>query len=125
VKWTALIAQAPEGAPAAPGGDAQAAPPQLGILGNPLFMFAAMGLLLLLVVLPNMRRQKKEAAARLAAMKNGAKVVTTSGIIGRIIHIKDGEDEVVIKSDDTKLRILRSAIATVTSDDAPATEQKA
>jgi preprotein translocase subunit YajC len=122
VKFTAIIAQAPDGAAPAEGGQ-QAAQP-LGILGNPLFMFALLGLFFLVVMLPAQRRQKREAAAKLAAMRPGVRVVTTSGIVGRIISMKDGEDEIVIKSDDTKLRILKSAVGTVTSDETPATEQK-
>jgi preprotein translocase subunit YajC len=126
VKITAIIAQAPDGAAPPAGGDpAKGQPPgAMGILGNPLFMFALLGLFFLVVMLPAQRRQKREAAAKLAAMKVGAKIVTTSGIVGRIITMKDGEDEVVIKSDDTKLRILRTAIASATSDDTPATESK-
>jgi preprotein translocase subunit YajC len=124
VKFTAIIAQAPEGAAPAEGAAPQQAPAGLGILGNPLFMFALLGLFFLVVMLPAQRRQKREAAAKLAAMKPGAKVITTSGIVGRIITMKDGEDEIVIKSDDTKLRILKSAVGTVTSDESPATEQK-
>ena len=127
MKLTAIIAQAPDGAAPPAGGDPAkgAAPGGLGgILGNPLFMFALLGLFFLVVMLPAQRRQKREAAAKLAAMRVGAKVVTTGGIVGRIITIKDGEDEVVIKSDDTKLRVLKTAIASVT-DDTAATDAKA
>ncbi len=127
MKLTAIIAQAPDGAAPPAGGDQAKgpAPGGMGILGNPLFMFALLGLFFLVVMLPAQRRQKREAAAKLAAMKVGAKIITTSGIVGRIITLKDGEDEVVIKSDDTKLRILKTAIASVTSDDTTATDPKA
>lgn len=125
MKLTALIAQAPDGA--APAGAEKPAGPQpgaMGLLGNPLFMFALIGLFFLVVMLPAQRRQKREQAAKLAAMRPGAKVIMNSGIVGRIITMKDGEDEIVIKSDDTKLRVLKSHIGTVVNEETPATEQK-
>ncbi len=82
-------------------------------------------LFFLVMVLPQKRRAAKEAAARAAAMKPGAKIMTNSGIVGRIVTMKEGDTEIVIKSEDTKLRILKSTIASVISDDAPATETKA
>ncbi len=124
MKLTAIYAQAADGGAAPADGGQQAAPPSMGILGNPLFMFALLGLFFLVVMLPAQRRQKREAAAKQAAMKPGARVVTTSGIVGRIISMKDGEDEIVIKSDDTKLRILKSSVGSITNDETPATETK-
>jgi preprotein translocase subunit YajC len=119
VKFHAILAQAVEGQPAeAPKGPA--GPPQVPFLMRPEVMMAVAVLFVLFFILPQSRRQKKEAAARLAAMKPGAKVVTTGGIVGRIVSLKDGEDEVVIKSDDTKMRVLKTAIAQVMSDDTPA-----
>ena len=82
-------------------------------------------LFFLVMVLPQKRRAAKAAAARAAAMKPGAKIVTNSGIVGRIISMKDGEEEIVIKSEETKLRILKSTIASVVSDETPAVETKA
>jgi preprotein translocase subunit YajC len=121
VKLIPIFAQQAEGgAPAE--GQTPAAP--AGPFGNPLFVPIIMILFLAVMFIPQMRRQKREAAAKLAAMKPGARVVTTGGIVGRIISMKDGEDEIVIKSDDTKLRILKSAIGSITSDETPASEQK-
>ena len=108
----------PDPAAGAPGGGA---PPAAGGFNIMTFApFILIGLFFLVVMLPAQRRQKKQAAERLAAMKPGAKVVTSSGIVGRIVSMKDGEDEIVIKSDDTKLRILKAAITTVVSDETPA-----
>jgi preprotein translocase subunit YajC len=125
VKFTAIIAQqdGAAGQPAPGNGDQQkAAPPggMGGFLTSPLFLPVMIGLFFLVVILPGMRRQKREAAAKLAAMRPGAKVITNGGIVGRIVSMKDGEDEIVIKSDDTKLRILKSHVGTVIGDDAPA-----
>ena len=84
------------------------------------FMLAMMGLFFLVVILPQSRRRKKEAAALLASVKPGVKVVTASGIIGTIVSMKDGSDEVTIRSEDTKLRVLRSTISRVLGEDAEA-----
>ena len=60
-----------------------------------------------------------ECKARIAAIaqKRGAKVVTNAGIIGTVVGAKDGEEEITIRSEDTKLRILRSAVVRVVGTD--------
>ncbi len=101
-----------------------AAPAGGGLFGGGIMSFAPiilLALFFLVVMLPAQRRRKREEAARMASMKPGAKVVLNSGIVGKIVTIKDGEDEIVIKSDDTKLRVLRSAVASVVDETAPAT----
>lgn len=125
--------EAPAPAPA-PGATGQPADPNApapqggGLFGGGIMSFAPiilLALFFLVVLLPAQRRQKREAAERLAKMKPGAKVVLNSGIVGKIVTIKDGEDEIVIKSDDTKLRVLRTAVATVVDETAPATTEPA
>jgi preprotein translocase subunit YajC len=89
--------------------------PQGGIFG-PMFPFFLVGLMLLfyvVVVLPMGRRQKKEQEQMLAKVSRGAKVVTSSGIVGTIVSAREGEDEIVLKSEDTRLRIKRSVIIQV------------
>ena len=113
--FTALIAQAD--APAA-----GKAPPEVPFLMRPEIMIVMMGLFFLVVILPASRRKKKEAAALMASMKPGSKVVTASGIIGTIVSMKDGSDEVTIRSEDAKLRVLRATITRVMGED---TETKA
>lgn len=84
---------------------------------NPLFMMAVMVLFFFVVMWPAQRRQKREQQAMLAALKPGTKIVTTGGLIGTIVKSKDGEEDIVIKSEDTKFRILRSAVARVIGTD--------
>ena len=83
----------------------------------PLFMIGALILFWVVVVLPASRRQKKEQEQMLATLKRGAKVVTNAGIIGTVVAAKDGEEEITIRSEDTRLRILRSAIIKVVGTD--------
>jgi len=80
---------------------------------NPMFIMAMLGLFFVVVMLPASRRKKREEAAMIASIKPGSKIVTASGIVGNIVTMKDGEDEVTIKSADTKLRVLRTSIARV------------
>lgn len=117
--------ETPAPGPAGTGTPAEggAQPQPAGPFGN-LMSFAPiilLGLFFLVVMLPAQRRRKKEEAERLAKMKPGAKVILNSGIVGKIVTIKEGEDEVIIKSDDTKLRVLRASIASVVDETAPAT----
>ncbi|MGL6075632.1 MAG: preprotein translocase subunit YajC [Fimbriiglobus sp.] len=84
-----------------------------------IMQFLPMMLIVLFVVvfvLPKMRNQKREAAEMMASIKNGAKVVLSGGIIGTVAKVTDGEDEVIIRSEDTKLRVLRSSIVRVIVD---------
>ena len=86
--------------------------------GNPMFLM--LGLMLLfwvVVILPMSRRQKKEQAKILTSISRGSKILTSSGIVGTVVSIKDGEDEIVIRSEDTKLRIKRSTVSQVLGTD--------
>jgi preprotein translocase subunit YajC len=107
--------------PAAPGAGGPG-----GIIGSPMFPFLLIGLMLLfwvVVVLPMSRRQKKEQDALLATLKRGAKVLTSGGIVATVVSAKDGEDEIVIRSEDTRLRIKRNVVLQVLgTDEAEATK---
>ena len=63
--------------------------------------------------LPAGRRQKKEQEQLLANLKRGTKVLTNAGIVATIVTANDGEDEIVIRSEDTKLRIKRNVVVQV------------
>ncbi len=86
------------------------------MLTSPMFPFLLIGLMLLfwvVVILPMSRRQKKEQEQMLSNLKRGAKILTTSGIVATIVSAKDGEDEIVVRSEETRLRIKRSYVAQV------------
>jgi preprotein translocase subunit YajC len=65
----------------------------------------------LLLILPQQRKAKQHAAL-LKGLKTGDKVVTNSGIIGVVVSIRD--NYVTLRSEDTKLEILKSAIQDIT-----------
>jgi preprotein translocase subunit YajC len=95
-------------------------PPPGGMLASPMFPFFLIGIMLLfwvVVVLPMSRRQKREQEQMLASLKRGTKVLTSGGIVGTIVSAKDGEDEIVIRSEDTRLRIKRSVVIQVIGTD--------
>lgn len=83
-----------------------------GLLGSPLIMMViVMGIFYVMLFLPQ-QRQRKKTQAMLSALKNGDKVVTTSGIYGTVNGM-DGDTIILKIADQVKIRILRSAIAQV------------
>ena len=64
-----------------------------------------------MVFLPQ-KRQRKKLQEMLAAVKNGDKIITTSGIYGTINGI-DGDTIILKIADQVKIRISRAAIAQV------------
>ena len=71
------------------------------------------------------QKQRKEHEENLRNLQKGDEVVTTGGIIGQVVHIresmKDGaavksmDDQVTIKSAESRLLVERGRIARVTS----------
>ena len=97
-------------------------PPTPSLL--PLFVIGMVVLFLMVVVFPAQRRQKKEQEQLVATVKRGAKVLTNAGIVATVVSAKDGEDEIVIRSEDTKLRIKRNVVVQILgSDEAEAAKQ--
>ncbi|HEY4009797.1 MAG TPA: preprotein translocase subunit YajC [Acidobacteriaceae bacterium] len=95
-----------------------AAIPGLSSLGGfPLLilMFVAMYFLL---IAPNQRKQKTWQQM-LANLKVGDKVTTNGGIRGTVVSVKD--DALIVKCapDNVKLEMVKSAIAAVTTEEAP------
>jgi preprotein translocase subunit YajC len=75
------------------------------------------GIMYFLVIMPQ-QRQRKKVQEMLSAIKNGDKVITTSGIYGTINGM-DGDTIILKIADNVKIRIARAAIAQVeASDDA-------
>ena len=80
-------------------------------------MMQTFGMLFFMIVLMYLlmfRPQQKKAKQHAAMMQNlkaGDKVLTTSGILGVVISIKD--KSVSLRSADTKLEVLKSSIGEV------------
>lgn len=112
MKSTILIAEG-EPVPADPAVKKQAPGP----FGDPTFLFLMFGLMVVFLFILPARQQRRQQQELMAAIKTGAKVVTASGIIGTIVTIKDNEDEITIRSGDTKLRVTKGSIARVLGQD--------
>jgi preprotein translocase subunit YajC len=88
--------------------------------------FIVMGLMLVMYFRTT-SRQRAELQKALAAMKKGDKVVTSGGILGTIAAVKENEDEVTLKVDETsntRIRVLKSSVVKIISGDQTAGEVK-
>ena len=84
--------------------------------GNPLLSFGLpqilmFGAIFYFVVFMPMQRQKKQQQQMLRDLQNGDVVITTGGIVGTIVSVKDDRLVLRVKPGDTKLEFLRSAVA--------------
>ena len=85
------------------------------------------GLLMVMMFMRTSSKQRRDLQRTLAALKKNDKVVTSGGILGTVTHMKDGEDEVTLKVDDTsntRIRVLKSSIVKITSGDTIAGDVK-
>jgi preprotein translocase subunit YajC len=76
-----------------------------------LFIFA---IFYFLLILPQQRKQKKWQAM-LGELKNGDKVVTSGGLRGTIISLKDDALTLRVPPDNLKLEISRGSVVSVTT----------
>jgi preprotein translocase subunit YajC len=75
----------------------------------------------LLVIRPQQKRQRQAQTDRelmLKALKPGDKVITTGGIYGTIVAVRDKEDTVQLRiAQSVSIEVLRSSIAGLQSSD--------
>src|SRR5208282_1960525 len=96
------------------------APDQTGAQIKFLGMMAVFVIIMWVLMIAPQRKKAKQLEAMLKTLKTGDKIVTTSGIIGVVISIK--ERSVSLRSADTKLEVLKSAVAEVTERSGEAAE---
>jgi len=75
-------------------------------------MMAIMGFIFYFLILRPQRTRQKQQEALLKAVKAGDKILTSSGIIGVVITVK--EKSISLRSADSKFEILKSAVAEIT-----------
>lgn len=90
--------------------------------GSALFIFliqivAFIGIFYFILIRPQ-RQQAKKHEELLKGVKKGDEIVTSGGIVGEVVHLKDSE--VTIRSGEAKIVVLRSNIATITNREAAA-----
>lgn len=66
--------------------------------------------LYLFMIRPQMKRQKNEKKFQ-SSIKKGSKVVTTSGIHGKVIDLIDSDNTCVIETGAGKIKFERSSIS--------------
>lgn len=98
LSWT-VLGFAP---PSTPGG-ASTVPPWAQMVPF-ILLFVVM---YVVMIMPGQKKEKQRKAM-LASLKAGDKVVTTSGIVGVVVSLRD--QSVMLRSDESKLEILKSGI---------------
>jgi len=103
-----LLAEAP-----AEGGQGGA-----GGLTTMLLPMVAIAFVFWFLMIRPMRKQEQERQSLLASMKKNDKVVTSGGLYGTVISIKDKEDEVTLKVDESsnvRVRVTKGSIVRILS----------
>jgi len=85
-------------------------------LGLALPLVLMFGIFYLLLILPQQRRQKKWQQM-LGSLKTGDKVVTSGGIRGSIISLKDDFLTLRVPPDNLRIEVSRSSIVSLTTAD--------
>jgi len=71
---------------------------------------AMIGVFYFLIIRPQMKRQKNEKKFQTTVQK-GIKIITTSGIHGKIIEINDNDNTITVETGAGKIKFERSAIS--------------
>jgi preprotein translocase subunit YajC len=85
-------------------------------------MIAIMFVMLYFVLLRPQQKKAKQQEALLKAIRPGDKIITSSGIVGVVITVK--EKTLSIRSADAKLEITKAAVADVTERSGEPSEAK-
>jgi len=85
----------------------------MGSLALPVLFFVV---LYFLMIAPNQKKQKKWQEM-LSKLKSGDRVTTNGGLRGTVLTVKDDVVILRIQPDGVKLEFVKSAIATVTTDE--------
>ena len=102
----ALLALGPQ--PTQPGTQPDPRAQTLTMIGT----LVLMGVMFYFLLIRPQRVRARQQEQLLKALKPGDKVVTTSGIFGVVVSVK--EKTVFIRSADTKLEVLKSAVSEIT-----------
>lgn len=86
-------------------------PNATGQMVQMLGMMAIMGFMFYFVLIRPQQKKAKEHALLLKTVKNGDKVVTSSGIVGTVVNVKD--PIVSIRSSDSKLDVLITSVTEI------------
>jgi len=103
---------------------AQAAPAPTGIAGilaNPMFMVAIMGVLFYFLLIRPQSKARKEMEARLAKLKAGDEVLLSSGLFAVIDRVDEKDAKVIwLKLGGSIVKARRQAVVALAGEPAPA-----
>ena len=105
---TATPATAPAGTPGTPG--AQPTPMQQ-LLGSPVILIVLMIVMMYFIMIRPQSQRAKQQAKLMESLKPGDKVVTTSGIVGVVVTVKD--KTVSLRSADAKMEMTKSSVVEI------------
>jgi preprotein translocase subunit YajC len=77
---------------------------------NMIMLPLALAVLYFFMIRPQMNRQKKEKAFQ-AEIKKGSKVITSSGIHGKIVETNSTDNTITLETGAGKIKFERSAIS--------------
>jgi preprotein translocase subunit YajC len=92
-----------------------------------LFQFGLIFLIFWFIIIRPQQKQRKRHEDALRTLKRGDRVVTAGGLVAEVVHIREGvqdgkptpgmDDEVTIKSGESRLVVERGRIAKITTAD--------
>ena len=108
----------------------QAAPSSGGGSLTPLlFQFGLIFLIFYFLIIRPQQRQRKRHEEALRTLKRGDRVVTTGGIVGEVVHIREGtkdgqpqptmDDEITMKSAESRFIVERGKIGKILTQTTP------
>ena len=80
-------------------------------LGMLLIQIGAFVAIFYFLLIRPQRQQAKKHQELLASLQKGDQIVTSGGVIGEVIHLKD--NQVTIKSGEARMVITRASVATI------------
>jgi len=91
-------------------------------LGMGWFLFqlvAIFGIFYFLIIRPQ-RKQQQRHRQLLGSLQRGDRVVTSGGIIGKVIKVMDNDEVLVEIAEDVRIRVVKSTISDIRSKTEPA-----
>ena len=94
---------------------APAGPPQptglQALFASPMILLILMAVMMYFILFRPQQQQRKRQEKMLQALKSGDKVVTSSGIVGMVITVKD--KTVSLRSADAKMEVTKSSVTEI------------
>ena len=97
-----------------------AAPQEVPFFLSSWIPLAVIGVLFYLMLIRPERKRRANTTKMLHNVKKNDRVVTVGGIYGTVVNVQKGSEDLTIKVDEssnTKLRVLRSSISRIITED--------